>query len=209
MRKDSYLREMKDEHPPVRSASTSVIATHWAVILAIVAFSAGAGISWLIFSGGHSKTAAQQLPTFVTQTAGPTGSNPDSAPPDVSQLPPAEAALALGNWNYDKNAWQKAIDAYQRTISLGLDNADVRTDLGNALRFSGEPRKALEQYQTARKQNPQHENSLCNMAVLYAQVLNDPGNAVASWREYLRLFPNGEKASVARQVIATESQKLP
>lgn len=90
-----------------------------------------------------------------------------------------------------------------------MDNADVRTDLGNALRFSGDPKKALEQYQTARKLNPQHENSLCNMATLYAQVLNDPAGAVAAWNEYLRLFPNGEKTAVARQFVATESLKLP
>ena len=198
---------MKDERPPVQPAS--VIATHWAVIIAIVAFSAGCGITWLVLQELNSKTADRQPPTFVTQTTGPTAGNPDPTPPDVSQLPPPEAALALGNWNYDHKAWHKAIDAYQHAISLGLDNADVRTDLGNAFRFSGEPRKALEQYQTARKLNPQHENSLCNMAALYAQVLNDPGNAVAAWKEYLRLFPDGEKASVAKQAIAAESQKLP
>jgi len=90
-----------------------------------------------------------------------------------------------------------------------MDNADVRTDLGNALRFSGEPQKALEQYQTARRENPQHENSLCNMATLYAQVLNDPGNAVTAWREYLRLFPNGAKASAAKEFLAAESLKEP
>ena len=198
---------MKDERPPVQS--TSVIALHWAVIIAIVAFCAGAGMSWLILRERYSKPPIQQPPTFLAQPAGPSAGNSESAPPDVSQLSPADAALALGNWNYDRKAWQKAIEAYQRTISLGLDNADVRTDLGNALRFSGEPKKALEQYQTARRLNPQHENSLCNTATLYAQVLNDPGNAVAAWKEYLLLFPNGEKASVARQVIATESQKLP
>jgi len=200
---------MKDERPPVKAAPTSVIATHWAAIIAIAAFSAGAGMSWLILREGHSITAAQQPPTFVTQTAGPSAGNSEQTPPDLSQLAPAEAALALGNWNYDHKAWQKAVEAYQRAISLGLDNADVRTDLGNALRFSGEPKKALEQYQTARRQNPQHENSLCNMAALYSQVLNDPGNAVTAWREYLRLFPDGEKASVARQFVATESQKAP
>ena len=201
---------MKNERPPLPPAPTSVIATHWAAIIAIVAFCAGAGMSWLILNDAHLKTAAQQPPSFVTQQAAGQGArNPDSVPPDVSQLPPAEAALALGNWDYDHKAWQKAIDGYQRAISLGLDNADVRTDLGNALRFSGEPQKALAQYQSARKLNPQHENSLCNMAALYAQVLNDPANAVAAWREYLRLFPDGEKASVAKQAISSESQKLP
>jgi tetratricopeptide (TPR) repeat protein len=124
-------------------------------------------------------------------------------------MSPAEAALALGNWNYDHQGWQKAVELYQRAISLGMDNADVRTDLGNALRFSGEPKKALEQYRAARKLNLQHENSLCNMATLYAQVLNDPASAVAAWNEYLRLFPNGEKTAVAKQFIAEESLKLP
>jgi len=187
----------------------SVIATHWAVIIAVLAFSAGSGMSWLILQERHSKASAPLPPAFLTQTTGPAAGGSGFAAPDVSQMSPAEAALALGNWNYDHQGWQQAIAAYQRAVSLGMDNADVRTDLGNALRFSGEPKKALEQYQTARKLNPQHENSLCNMATLYAQVLNDPASAVAAWNEYLLLFPNGEKAAAARQFVATESQKLP
>lgn len=197
---------MGEKHPP--NPPTSVVATHWAVIIAIVSFSAGAGISWLILQERHSKPPIPQPPAFATQTTGP-ASGSSSLAPDVSQMSPAEAALALGNWNYDHQGWQKAVELYQRAISLGLDNADVRTDLGNALRFSGEPKKALEQYQTARKLNPQHEISLCNMATIYAQVLNDPASAVAAWNEYLRLFPNGEKTAVAKQFIATESLKLP
>lgn len=200
---------MKKEHPPFQSAPASVIATHWAVIIAILAFSAGAGMSWLILQERHSMPPPPQPPAFPTQTTGPAAGSSNSATPDVSQMSPAEAALTLGNWNYDHQGWQKAIDAYQRAISLGMDNADIRTDLGNALRFSGDPKKALEQYQAARRLNPQHEISLCNMATLYAQVLNDPASAVATWTEYLRLFPNGEKAAVAKQFIATESLKLP
>ena len=192
----------------MKSQSPSVIPTQWAIIIAVVAFSAGTAVSWLILHAPHSKSA--QPPTYFTQPpSGPVGGNSESIPPDVSQMSPAEAALTLGNWNYDRKAWQKAIEDYQRAISLGMDNADVRTDLGNALRFSGEPQKALEQYQTARRENPQHENSLCNMATLYAQVLNDSGNAVTAWREYLRLFPNGEKASAAKEFLAAESLKMP
>jgi Tetratricopeptide repeat len=186
-----------------------MIATHWAILIGIVAFSAGIGISWLIFHEPHSHTITRQPPPPPTLPTGLAIGNSDPVPPDVSQMSPSEASLALGNWYYDQNAWHKAIEAYQRTISLGLDNPDVRTDLGNALRFSGDPQKALEQYQTARRQNPQHENSLCNMATLYAQVLNNPGNAETAWREYLRLFPNGAKAAAAKQFIATEASKLP
>ncbi|MEI8309781.1 MAG: tetratricopeptide repeat protein [Verrucomicrobiota bacterium] len=199
---------MRKEHPPTNPPPTSVIATQWAILIAIVAFCAGFGISWLIFHEPPSKTTAQP-PAFPTSVTSPAGGNSELVPPDVSQMSPAESSLALGNWYYDQSAWHKAIEAYQRAISLGLDNPDVRTDLGNALRFSGEPQKALEQYQTARRQNPQHENSLCNMATLYAQVLKNPVNADTAWREYLRLFPNGSKASAAKQFIATESQNLP
>lgn len=186
-----------------------MIATQWAILIAIVAFSAGVGISWIIFHDQHPSATAVQPSAFANPPPGPAAAATDAFPPDVSGMSPAAASLALGNWFYDHEAWGKAIEAYGRAISLGLDNPDVRTDLGNALRFSGQPQKALEQYQTARKQNPQHENSLCNMATLYAQVLKNPVNADTAWREYLRLFPNGAKAAAARQFIAAESQNLP
>jgi len=200
---------MKEQRPPFKPSPASTIATQWAIIIAIVAFSAGIGISWVIFHDQHPAATAAQPPAFPATVPGPAGGNADAFPPDVSQMSPGEASLALGNWYYDHEAWGKAIEAYGRAISLGLDTPDVRTDLGNALRFSGEPQKALEQYQTARKQNPHHENSLCNMATLYAQVLKNPVNADTAWREYLRLFPNGGKAAAAKQFIATESQNLP
>lgn len=196
---------MDKKTPPSPTQPPSTIPTQWAILIAVLAFSAGAGISWLFLHDQSSKTAAQQPPTYVTQPAGSESGNVGSLPPDISQLPPAQAAVTLGNWNYDRRDWPKAIESYQRAIALGLDNADVRTDLGNAFRFSGEPQKALEQYQTARRENPLHENSLFNMATLYAQVLNDPVNAASASREYLRLFPNGDKAAAARQFVAAQT----
>ena len=196
---------MNSDRPVIKSQSTSVIPTPWVIVIALVAFAAGAGISWLVLSGQQT-TSVQSPPTYITKAP---ASMAEPVPPDVSQMSPSQSAVTLGNWNYDRKAWQKAVDSYQHAIFLGMDNADIRTDLGNALRFSGQPQKALEQYQTARREDPQHENSLCNLATLYAQVLSDPVNATATWREYLRLFPNGEKASVARQFIAAESLKAP
>jgi len=175
------------------------------IIIAAVAFIAGAGISWLIASSVLTKEPPAQLQTSMAITPSvPVEAGSVTGAPDVAQLPPAQAAVLLGNSNYDEKNWQKAIESYQQAISLGTDNPDVRTDLGNALRFSGQPQLALEQYKIARRENPLHENSLCNMATLYAQVLNDPLNAANTWREYLRLFPNGEKAAVAKQYISNQ-----
>jgi len=178
----------------------NTITRRTAVLIAVAAFAAGSGITWLILRETGAP-ASPQPSTFVIQK--PAGAGNDSGPeaPDVSQMSPAQSAVALGNWNYDNKDWPKAIGNYQRAISLGMDNPDVRTDLGNAFRFSGQPQKALEQYQIAQRENPQHENSLFNTAALYAEALNDPVNAANTWQEYLRRFPNGEKAPAARKFL--------
>jgi hypothetical protein len=186
-----------------RNTVPSTVAPSTAVLIAVIAvaaFIAGAGVTWLIMRE-HGSSGSKQPPTFVVQGPGAAVEPSMAAPPDVSQLPPAQAAVTLGNWNYDHKNWSKAIELYQRAISLGMDIPDVRTDLGNAFRFSSDPRKALEQYQIAQRQNPQHENSFFNAATLYAQVLNEPVNAVRALQDYLRRFPNGDKAPMARQIL--------
>ncbi len=117
-------------------------------------------------------------------------------------LPPAQADRALGNFHYDHSDWGQAIRCYESAIKLGSDDADIRTDLGNAYRFSGHAPEALAQYQLAQKLNPQHEFSLFNQAGIYTELLGQPQEAIARWNEYLVRFPQGRNAEVARQLIA-------
>lgn len=84
---------------------------------------------------------------------------------------------------------------------------DVRTDLGNCFRFINEPHRALEQYQIAQTENPMHENSLFNQAGLYAEVLHDNQRALAIAREFLKRFPQGDRAAAARQLISRLEEK--
>jgi len=128
--------------------------------------------------------------------------SPATEPPDVSQLAPADAARTLGDWNYDRHNWAHAIEHYQEAIADGDDNPDVRTDLGNCFRFIDEPQKALEQYQIAQTENPMHENSLFNQAGLYAEVLHDDQRALATAREFLKRFPQSDRAAAAGQLIS-------
>lgn len=117
-------------------------------------------------------------------------------------LSPGQAALVSGNWYFDHQAWPRATDFYQRAIAQGLDNPDVRTDLGSAFRFGGQPEKALEQYRIAQKQNPKHEHSLFNQGGVYAFDMKQPDKGIALWREYLKRFPEGQNAAQARELIA-------
>ena len=168
--------------------------------LILAAFLLGAGGMWLIMRssspGRPGKPPAERL-----------SPSPATEPPDVSQLAPADAARTLGDWNYDRHNWAHAIEHYQEAIADGDDNPDVRTDLGNCFRFIGEPQKALEQYQIAQTENPMHENSLFNQAGLYAEVLHDDQRALATAHEFLKRFPQSDRAAAARQLISNLEER--
>ncbi|PQV64761.1 hypothetical protein B1R32_10328 [Abditibacterium utsteinense] len=134
--------------------------------------------------------------------AGNAPSNVPAMPPSVAGMTPGEAALTLGNWHYDSAQWPQAVAQYRVAITKGLDNPNVRTDLGNALRFDNQPEKALEQYKIAQKQDPQHEQSLFNQGGLWAITLKNPKNGIEAWNAYLKRFPKGATADQARKFIA-------
>ena len=131
-------------------------------------------------------------------------------PPDLDAAPPAEKlagltppqkALLSGNWYFDHQNWPRAISEYQSAISGGIDNPNVRTDLGSSYRFMKQPQKALEQYAIAQKQDPTHETSLFNQGAVYAFSMGQTAKGVAIWRETLKRFPNGINAKAAQQLI--------
>ncbi|HWA25413.1 MAG TPA: tetratricopeptide repeat protein [Lacunisphaera sp.] len=115
---------------------------------------------------------------------------------------PAQASRTLGNFHYDHDNWAQAISHYEAAIQQGLDDPDIRTDLGNAYRFSGRFDDALVQYRRAQEQDPLHEYSLFNQGGLYLEDLHQPAKAVEVWQQYLARFPNGRSVAAARQLLA-------
>jgi len=175
-------------------------------LLILAAFGLGAGTVWLAMRGS---TNAPPKPEIENFTGAPVGQSPNvfqpspagvaAGPPDVSQLAPAEAARTLANWNYDRQNWTHAIEHYQAAIARGADNPDVRTDLGNCFRFLDQPEKALEQYETAQKENPLHENSLFNQISLLADLLHDEERAQAVARDFIARFPQSPRVKLVRE----------
>jgi tetratricopeptide (TPR) repeat protein len=183
---------------PIRKNQSEPAArqTLWNYILTIIVSAAvGAGITWLITSQ-HSKSAFHPVPLSPSATA-------FNATPDVSGLSAGDAAVVLGNSAYDHQRWPNAIGQYQEAIASGVDTADVRTDLGNAFRFSGQPEKALEQYMVAQRLNPHHENSLFNQISLFTEVLHEPSRAIPLCQEFIRRFPASDKLSAVQQQLAS------
>ncbi len=179
----------------------------------LLAFALGVGTTWLVMRGSSNEPAQPVIESFLPAATAPTSpltaanAPPVAAPPDVSRLSPADASRTLANWNYDRQNWTHAIEHYQEAIARGADNPDVRTDLGNCFRFLGQPEKALEQYEIAQKQNPQHENSLFNQISLFAQLLHEHERAEAAAKEFIARFPQSPQVEAARQLVQPAPQQ--
>ncbi|MGI4789040.1 MAG: tetratricopeptide repeat protein [Janthinobacterium lividum] len=126
---------------------------------------------------------------------------PALAQASISRTISAQTARVQGDQDEDQGQWAQAITSYQQAIAEGIDNPDIRTDLGVAYFKSSQPQKALEQYVIAQRQNPNHENSLFNEASAYA-VLGDSSQAINIWHTYLGKFPSGQHVADAKNFIA-------
>lgn len=127
---------------------------------------------------------------------------PALAQASQSRTQVAQADREQGNREEDQGQWSQAVASYQKAIAEGIDNPDIRTDLGVAYFKSSQPQKALEQYVIAQRQDPAHENSLFNEASAYA-VLGDSSRAISIWHDYLQKFPSGQHVADARNFIAS------
>lgn len=166
------------------------------ILIAVAAFASGSALTMALRPNAPSQPRAMLItpaPTLATSSA-------------LGPLPLNADPVTLGNAYYDQQNWAAAIEQYERAISGGTDTPDVRTDLGNAYRFAGNPHKALEQYQIAQRRNPNHEQSLFNQGALYAQSLGDPITGAAKWREFVSRFPTSTRAAEARKLL-TEFEK--
>lgn len=189
--------------PKTKNSDTTRQQQLWNYGLTVIVSAAmGAGLTWMFTS---QRSTPPPHPVFSS----PAPAAQTDAAPDVTGMSAGQAALMLGNFAYDHQRWSDAIRRYQEAISSGIDNADVHTDLGNAYRFSGQPDEALNQYMTAQRLNPQHENSLFNQISLFTEVLNQPGRAVPICEEFIRRFPASEKIPAVQQQLARAKGTTP
>lgn len=194
----------KTRRPPEFRVPTGIVRPAlWPryVAIAVVFALLGAGITYAALRPALRRAAASRTRPAVV--------NPPSAPPAeaippaglTAGLAPGNAARALGNWYEDHKQWTQAVTFYTQAINSGLDDPDVRTDLGVAYYEAGQPQNALVQYQAAQTQNPRHENSLFNQGSVYA-VTGQVPKAIEIWRTYIKRFPQGQHVADARQLIA-------
>jgi tetratricopeptide (TPR) repeat protein len=164
------------------------------VLFGAIAFIVGAILAWAILAHlPRGSAVSRQTENDVL--------------PDVSTVAPREGALTLANWYFDHHNWTKATEQYRKAISLGADNADVRSDLGSALRFDNQPEAAAAEYEVAQRENPEHENSLFNLAALYLQSLNQPDRAITMLEQFKARFPHSGAISRVDELLQDASKE--
>lgn len=95
----------------------------------------------------------------------------------------------LGNIYFDSGQYEKAINAYEKSIKVNPHNPNVLTDLGVMHRRSRNPEKAIHFFDKAIAADPKHEMSRLNKGIVLMHDLKDREAAIKAWEELLEVNP--------------------
>ena len=184
--------------PKTQVSRRSFGSSTW--LLLMVAFALGAGVTWLFMRNPAPSPPA--IESFLPGNAASPMTAAASAP-DVSQLPPAEAARTLG----ELELRSAELDALRSSIISRRSRPGPTRRMSTPISetvfvFSGSRKGPSSSIEIAQKQDPRHENSLFNQISLFADYLHDPDRAAAAARDFVARFPHSPQAPAARQLSA-------
>ncbi len=180
-----------------------------AYTLAVVCLLLGGAIGYLLRGSEPQTVVPAQAAQVQQQNLGPAqipgfggvpGGGSSPAMVDKAAQPMLEAlkrnpkdvdTLAkLGNLYYDAQLYQKAIDYYAQALKIAPADVNIRTDMGTAIFYLGDPDKALAEFQKSLSYQPNHPNTLFNAGIVKWQGKNDAKGAIAAWEQLLKTNPN-------------------
>jgi cytochrome c-type biogenesis protein CcmH/NrfG len=180
------------------------------VTLLAVAVGFFGGVMFTVFKS-DSKVAVQTAPAQMG-TPAPAGVDRTAALERETQANPdnVNAWTELGNAYFDSNQFEKAIQAYQKSLELNPNNANVWTDLGVMYRRSSKPEEAIKAFDRAIAADPKHEVSRMNKGIVLLHDLNDIKGAIQAWEGLLEVnpiatAPNG--ISIDQMVVQLKKQQ--
>ena len=147
-----------------------------------------------------SALANAQQQTLDAQTK-PLLQRIEANPKDVASL------TELGNIYFDASQWPTAIDYYTRALNEKPNNPDVRTDMGISYFYSGDPDRALKEFDKALKDDPRHVQTLFNVGVVKMNGKNDPKGAIAAWESLLKIDPAYKDRAKVESLLAEAKAK--
>lgn len=99
------------------------------------------------------------------------------------------AWVLLGHAYYDTDQYNKAIEAYEKSLVLDPGKPDILTDLGVMYRRSGNPGKAISSFDKAISIDQKHEAARFNKGIVLMNDFKERDKAVKTWEELLEINP--------------------
>ena len=180
------------------------------LILAIlVAFSIGliTGITTVIVKGGkESKEPGTSQTASFPMTQEPISIELTEKIEDLKETlreNPRDLAawVKLGNIYSKHHQYREAIEAYSQSLSIQLNDPDLRTNLGLMLRGLGDDDGAIEEFKRAAQDDPKHINSRYYLGLTLFQNKRNIQEVIKAWEDYLKVEPKGQRANQVRAEI--------
>jgi len=157
---------------------------------------------------GGGAMGGAQLPGIGTMQQ-QQGSTPEmlakAAEPLLAQLKDNpndfDAIVKLGNLYYDGQAYQQAIDYYQKALNIQPNNPDVRTDMGTAYWYTGNADQAIANFEKSLALRPNHPGTLFNLGIVKWQGKKDPQAAIVVWEQLLKTNPDYPQKDQVQMLI--------
>jgi tetratricopeptide (TPR) repeat protein len=214
-------REQKESHPQ------AVRHENWtgtqAYLLAVFCLVLGVALGYL-FRGSASPVAV------TAEASAPAGSSVAQGGPTQAQVNPEQQKAMLdqavapllatinanpddfdtivkvANLYYDGQQYAEAVKYYQLAVKSQPTNADLLTDLGTSLWYTGDADGAIAEFQKALKYRPAHPGTLFNLGVVRWQGKMDPKGAVQAWEELLQKNPDYPQKQQIQEYIERAKQ---
>jgi len=142
----------------------------------------------------------EQQKAMVDQAVAPLLATLKTSPADFNTL------VQVANLYYDGRQYPEAVKYYRLAAKSQPENADVLSDLGTSLWYTGDADGAIAEFQTALKYRPDHPGTLFNLGVVRWQGKLDPKVAVQALEELLRRNPNFPQKQQVQEYIDKAKQ---
>jgi cytochrome c-type biogenesis protein CcmH/NrfG len=108
----------------------------------------------------------------------------------------------LGNVYYDRENWDRAIEAYEKARRKAPSDPNLLSDLGAAHRNRGDFKQAVALFEKARAADPDHWQSLLNLVLTETFDVRDGSAAERHLGELKRRYPDIPNLDRIEQEIA-------
>ncbi len=157
--------------------------------------SAGADGSARQGESTQSQLTAEQQKAMVDEAVAPLLMNLNTTPGDFNTI------VQVANLYYDGRQYEEALQYYKLAVKIQPTNADLLTDLGTSIWYTGDADGAIAEFQKALKYRPDQPGTLFNLGIVRWQGKLDPQGAVQAWEELLRLNPNYPQKQEVQEYI--------